>query len=71
MNEYLYQRSAFLVVCNRGDGFPSGGQCPRYREEGDGRAGVTKCVTKRGPTKTRVLEKVVNYVDTYIHGIAA
>ena len=28
-------------------------------------------LAERGPTKTRVLEKVLNYVDTYIHGIAA
>jgi type I restriction enzyme R subunit len=28
-------------------------------------------LAERGPTKTRVLEKVVNYVATYIHGIAA
>ena len=28
-------------------------------------------LAERGPTRTRVLEKVVNYVDTYIHGIAA
>ncbi len=28
-------------------------------------------LVERGPTKTRVLEKVVNYVTTYIHGIAA
>jgi hypothetical protein len=28
-------------------------------------------LAERRPTKTRVLEKVVNYVATYIHGIAA
>lgn len=28
-------------------------------------------LAERGPTKTRVLEKVVNYVTTFIHGIAA
>jgi type I restriction enzyme, R subunit len=28
-------------------------------------------LAERGPTRKRVLEKVVNYVDTYIHGIAA
>ena len=28
-------------------------------------------LAERGPTKTRVLEKVVNYVATFIHGIAA
>lgn len=28
-------------------------------------------LAERIPTRTRVLEKVVNYVDTYIHGIAA
>jgi type I restriction enzyme R subunit len=28
-------------------------------------------LAERGPTKTRVLEKVVNYLATFIHGIAA
>ena len=28
-------------------------------------------LAERAPTRERVLEKVVNYVDTYIHGIAA
>ena len=28
-------------------------------------------LAERGPTRKRVLEKVVNYVDTYIHGVAA
>jgi type I restriction enzyme R subunit len=28
-------------------------------------------VAERAPTRTRVLEKVMRYVDTYIHGIAA
>ena len=28
-------------------------------------------LAERGPTKTRGLEKVVNYVATFIHGIAA
>ena len=28
-------------------------------------------LAERGPTRTRVLEKVVDYVDTFIHGVAA
>ncbi|WOJ95531.1 type I restriction endonuclease subunit R [Congregibacter brevis] len=28
-------------------------------------------LVERGPTKTRVLQKVVDYVETYIHGVAA
>lgn len=28
-------------------------------------------LAERGPTRTRVLEKIVNYVQTFIHGIAA
>ena len=28
-------------------------------------------LAERGPTKKRVLEKVLGYVDTYINGIAA
>jgi type I restriction enzyme R subunit len=28
-------------------------------------------IAERAETRTRVLEKVLSYVDTYIHGIAA
>ena len=28
-------------------------------------------LTERIPTRTRVLERVMDYVDTYIHGVAA
>ena len=28
-------------------------------------------LAERGPTKERVLERVVDYVDTFIHGVAA
>jgi type I restriction enzyme R subunit len=28
-------------------------------------------LAERAPTRTRVLEKVVEYVETFIHGIAA
>jgi type I restriction enzyme R subunit len=28
-------------------------------------------ILERGPAKKRVLEKVVDYVDTFVHGVAA